>query len=175
MNSRMVMTSFSETIMKRRSVRSFLDKPVERWKIQKILKTLMLAPSAANLQSYKVFVVSNTKKKEKLVSAAHNQEYVKAGIVLIFCTYPKRAKRRFGRRGEVLFSLQDATIAAAYSQLVATSLGLSSIWIGRFSEQKVQKMIKTKLRPVAIIPVGYSQERPKPKKIRKFTEIVRKI
>lgn len=169
------MVDFFQTIKKRRSIRSFLDKPVERWKEQKILKTLMLAPSAANLQSYKVFVVSDKKKKEELVSAAHNQQYVNAGIVLIFCTYPKRAKRKFGRRGQVLFSLQDATIAAAYSQLVATSLGLSSVWIGRFSEHKVQKIIKTKLRPVAIIPIGYSKQRPKAKETRKFTEIVQKI
>ena len=171
----MTTSSFFQIVKKRRSVRSFLDKPVESWKLQTILKTVLLAPSAANLQSFKIFVVTDKKRKVRLVMAADCQQHVNAPIVLIFCTNPKRIKTKFGRRGEKVFSLQDATIAATYSQLVATSLGLSSIWIGRFSEDGIRKIIRTRLRPIAIISIGYSKEMPKPKKIKKLAEIVHRI
>lgn len=41
------------------------------------------------------------------------------------------------------FSLQDATLAAAYSQLAAHALGLSSLWIGMINEEKVMDVLGT--------------------------------
>ncbi|MBI3842352.1 MAG: nitroreductase family protein [Thaumarchaeota archaeon] len=169
------MGSFFQTIKKRRSVRSFLDRPIEPSKIQKILKVAVSGPSSGGLQAFEIFQIRDKKRKEKLVRAAHNQEYVNAAVVLVFCANPKRIKAKLGRRGQKLFPIQDAAIAAAYAQLAATSVGLSSIWIGRFQEKLVQKIIRTKLRPVSILAIGYSHEKPKPKKVRKLKEIVHKV
>lgn len=80
-----------------------------------------------------------------------------------------------GMRGEHLFSIQDATIAASYAQLAATALGLASVWIGNFNEKSVQKIIKTTLRPISILPIGYPHESPQSKKTKKINEIVRSI
>ena len=45
---------FYQVLASRRSVRAFLDRPVEKEKLTNILKAAMSAPSAGNLQSYQV-------------------------------------------------------------------------------------------------------------------------
>ena len=64
------------------------------------------------------------------------------------------------------FSLQDATLAAAYAQLAAHALGLSSIWIGMIEEQQIMKILSTKYVPSSILCLGYPQKilQPKPKR-----------
>jgi FMN reductase [NAD(P)H] len=166
--------SFFKTVEKRRSIRSFSDKPVDKSKIQKILKAIWQAPSAKGLQNYRVYVINDIKKKEKLVKATHNQEYVNSNLVLVFCADPKRIKF-MGKRGEKLLAVQDATIAAAYAQLSATALGLSSVWVGHFKEKEVASVIKTKLRPIAIIPIGYANEKPHPKKNQKMSNLFKVV
>ncbi len=166
--------SFFKIIEKRRSIRSYSNKPVEKSKIQKILKSSWMSPSAIGMQNFKIFVIEDIKKKERLIKAAHDQEYVNSSLVLVFCTDPKRIKFT-GSRGKNLLSVQDATIAASYAQLAATSLGLSSVWIGHFKEKVVAEIIKTKLRPIVILPIGYANEKPKPKKNQKMKDLIKKI
>ena len=167
--------SFFTTVEKRRSIRSFSTKSVEISKINKILKVASMSPFAKGLQSFRIYIVTNEKKKQTLVSAAHDQKYVNAPLLLVFCTEPKRIKKIMGTRGEDLFSIQDATIAASYAQLSATALGLSSVWIGNFNEKSVQKIIKTKFRPVVLLPIGYPNEKPDKKQTKKLKDIVYKV
>ena len=172
------MNIFFNTIEQRHSVRSFLDKPVEKLKIQKILNTSMVSPSAKGLQSYRIYVVEDVKKKEKLVHACHDQEYVKTSLLLVFCTESKKIKKEMGIRGERLLSVQDATIAASYAQLAATALGLSSVWIGNFNEKQVAKILRTKLRPVVVLPIGYEKKSDKkhsPPEKKKIQEMIKKV
>ena len=171
----MMDTSIFKVIQKRRSIRSFSDKLVEGSKIQKILQVSCMGPSAKGLQSFRIYVIKNKMKKEKMIHAAHKQEYVNAPLLLVFCTQPTKIKKMMGMRGEKLFSIQDATIAASYAQLAATALGLASVWIGNFNEKVVQKIIKTNLRPITILPIGYPNERPQPKKTKKINEIIKSI
>jgi nitroreductase len=73
------------------------------------------------------------------------------------------------------FSLQDATLAAAYSQLAASALGLSSIWIGMIDEDKVMQIIGTKLRPSSILCIGYPQKKRPPKSRRKLKDLIHEL
>ena len=166
--------SFFKTIEKRRSIRSYSDRTVEKSKIQKILKAAWMCPSAMGMQNFKIFVIENPQKKEKMVKATHDQEYVNSSLLLVFCTDPKRIKF-MGNRGKTLLSVQDATIAASYAQLAATSLGLSSVWVGHFKEKAVAQILRTKLRPVVILPIGYANEKPKSKKNQKIKDLVKRI
>lgn len=166
--------SFFKTVEKRRSIRSFSNKSVEKSKIQKILKTSLMSPSAKGLQNYQIIVIEDQKKKDKLVNATYGQEYINSSLVLVFCSDPKRI-RFMGNRGKNLLSVQDATIAASYAQLSATALGLSSVWIGHFKEKAVAEILKTKLRPVAILSIGYANEKPTPKKNQKMKDLIRRI
>ena len=167
--------SFFTTIKKRRSIRSFSIRHVEVSKINKILKVASMSPSAKGLQSFRIYIVINENKKQLLVKAAHDQKYVNAPLLLVFCTEPKRIKKIMGTRGKDLFSVQDATIAASYAQLASTALGLSSVWIGNFNEKSVQKIIKTKFKPVVLLPIGYPNEKPDKKQTRKLKDIIYKV
>lgn len=169
-----LMDSFSDTVKRRRSVRAISDKKIGELKIKNILKTAIMAPSAGGLQSFRIFVVSD-KKKSSLAKAAYDQPYVESPLVLVFCTEPKKIKKTMGMRGERLFAVQDATIAASYAQLAAASLDLTSVWVGHFSESAVQRILKTKLKPVVILPIGYPMEKPAKKKSKPLTKIVKII
>ena len=59
----------------------------------------------------------------KLVEAANNQPYVNAPVLLIFCMHPSRVKMNFPQHIIKKFSVQDATLAAAYAQLAARNVG----------------------------------------------------
>ena len=154
---------FEELIKVRRSIRAFQPVPVEDEKLRKILIAANLAPSAGNLQAYEIYVVRDQKIKARLAKAAFDQEFIsEAPIVLVFCANPLRSSIRYGRRGEELYSVQDATIATTFAMLMATNLGLGNVWVGAFDDDEVRRILKLPefLRPIAILPIGYPAERP---------------
>jgi nitroreductase len=79
---------------------------------------------------------------------------------------PSRVRMNFPEEVLKKFSLQDATLAAAYSQLAAHALGLSSVWIGMIDEEKVKSAIGTTYNPSSILCIGYPRKilQPKPKR-----------
>lgn len=160
----------------RRSTRNFdSSRMVEQWQIDKILAAADTAPTAGNFQGFEVFYIKNKEIKKRLVEAANNQPYVNAPVVLVFCTDPSRVKINFPSEILVKFSLQDATLAAAYSQLAASALGLSTIWIGMLDEEKVKQILQTTLRPSSILCIGHPQKARGPKSRRKLKDLVRVI
>ena len=160
----------------RRSTRNFdTSRLVEQWIVDKILAAADTAPSAGNFQGFEIFYIKNKEIKKRLVEAANDQPYVNAPVVLIFCMDPSRVKMNFPPEILAKFSLQDATLAAAYSQLAASALDLSSIWIGMIDEEKVKQIIGTDLRPASILCIGYPHQKRPPKSRRKLKELVRVI
>lgn len=167
---------FFRIVSTRRSTRNFdTSRLVEQWKIDKILATADTAPTAGNFQGFEVFYIKNKEIKKRLVEAANNQPYVNAPVVLVFCKDPSRVKMNFPPEILVKFSLQDATLAAAYSQLAASALGLSSIWIGMIDEEKVMQIIGTELRPSSILCIGYPHQKRLPKSRRKLKDLIHVI
>ncbi len=159
----------------RRSTRKFDKSAVEGWKIDKILAAADTAPTAGNFQGLKIFYVKNKKTKEALVEAANKQPYVNAPVVLVFCMDPSRVNLKFPLEILEKFSMQDATLAAAYAQIAATGLGLSSIWIGMINEEKVKSILGTNLRPSSILCIGYPDKKKPPKSRRKLKELIEVI
>jgi len=165
-------TELFSVMAKRRSTRKFSSNPVEKWKIDKILAAADTAPTAGNYQGFEIFYVTENKKKEELVKAANNQPYVNTPLLLVFCMNPTRIKLDFSKKVIEKFSVQDATLAAAYSQLAAAALGLSSIWIGMFDEDEVKKIIGTDLRPMSLLCIGYPMKKRGPKTRRKLKDLI---
>jgi nitroreductase len=160
--------SFLDFLSKRRSIRSFKDDIVEESKLDTILDACNLAPSSGGLQTFEIYHIKNKEIQESLVSVAKDQTFIaQAPLVLVFCSNPSRSVERFGERSK-LFSVQDATIAAAHAQLTVHALGLSTVWIGAFDENKVSEILHLPQgqRPVAILPIGYANEPPKEKTTR---------
>jgi nitroreductase len=168
---------FQELIEKRKSIRRFSDKPVEKEKLEKLLEIINKAPSAGNLQSYEIFVVQNKDMQTKMYEYAKKQHFlIEASYVLVFCINPKRAER-YGDRGRSLYSLLDAAIACTYAHLAAVDLGLGSVWVGAFNEEFVSELLKLPkaLRPVAMLPIGYAGEDPEPRSRRELNDLVKFI
>ena len=168
-------TDLFTVMSKRRSTRKFTDKIVETVKIDKIIAAADTAPTAGNFQGFEIFYVKSPEKKQQLIEACNNQPYVNAPVVLVFCKNPSRVKLDFPEEVLKKFAIQDATLAAAYSQLAAQALGLSSIWIGMFDEQKVMKIINTDLIPSSVLCIGYPKQDKFPKPRRNLQEIVHAV
>ena len=64
-----------EAIYKRRSVRKYLDKPVEREKIEILLKAAMAAPSGRNTQPWHFYVVEGKEKMAGVKKVMPNGQY----------------------------------------------------------------------------------------------------
>ncbi len=155
---------FCELLEKRKSIRTYTNAPIEKEKLDKIIEAAFSAPSAGNLQAYKILIVKNEKIKKALYYACLEQNSIlSAQIILVFCTDKEQSAKKYGTRGENLYCLQDATIAAAYAQLEITNLGLGSVWIGAFEDKKVAEILKIESGkiPIAIIPIGYPVENEK--------------
>jgi nitroreductase len=159
-------TNIFNIMLSRRSQRKFENKEVEDSKVDMILAAADTAPTAGGFQGFEVYHVKNPETKLKLVDAANKQPYVNAPIVLVFCMNPERVKMNFPPNILKKFSLQDATLAAAYSQLAAHALGLSSVWIGMIDEEKVMAILGTQYTPSSILCLGYPKKilQPKPKR-----------
>ena len=60
-----------DTAKKRYSVRTYEDKPVEKEKLDKILASAHVAPTAANLQPVKLLVVQDKKRLDCIAKAGN--------------------------------------------------------------------------------------------------------
>lgn len=170
---------FFDVIRKRRSIRKFTSRSVEEVKVRRILKATNRAPSAGNLQAYRIFVVKDPKTRKLLAQATGNQEAVtQAPVVLVFCAEPERSSARYGSRGEQLYCIQDATIACSHAQLAATALGLATVWIGAVFESETLREalgFKEDLWPIALLPLGYPAEKAKATPRRSLNELVHAV
>lgn len=170
-----VQTNLFNVMLNRRSQRKFENRDVEEWKLEMIFAAADTAPTAGGFQGFEIYHIMNQEVKKKLVQAANNQPYVNAPVVLVFCMNPDRVKLNFAPHTIRKFSQQDATLAAAYSQLAAHALGLSSIWIGMLDENRIREVLGTDLFPSSILCVGYPIKMLVPKPKRNLKDLIHEI
>lgn len=169
---------FWQVLGKRHSIRAFLQKIVEEEKLKKILEVTNSAPSAGNLQAYEIYLIKDKKIKDQLAQASCGQDFIsQAPVVLVFFANPARSGIKYGPRGENLYCLQDATIAATFAWLAAVDQGLATVWVGAFEDSQVKRICGADFswQPVAILPIGYPAETPTKKSRRQLSDLVHKI
>jgi nitroreductase len=158
----------SEAIKKRRSIKRYLDIPIEWNKIGAILDSARLAPSAGNLQPWKFIVVTNFEKRKKVSEACFQQYWMQtAPIHIIIVAEINKMNRFYGIRGDRLYSIQSCALAAQNMMLEAVNLGLGCCFVSAFDEEMISKNfgIPEFGRPQAIITIGYpGEEIPMPPK-----------
>jgi len=162
-----------EAIKKRRSVRSYLDKPIEEEKLNAILEAGRLAPSASNRQEWRFVIVKNREVRKKLGEAANEQSFVgEAPIVIVACAV---TDGHVMSCGQLCYPI-DVAIALDHISLAAVEQGLGTCWIGAFNESKVKEIlgIPKKVRVVELMPLGYPAARMEREKNRlPFKKIVK--
>jgi nitroreductase len=143
-----------EAIRTRKSVRQYLDKPVEKEKIKALLEAARLAPSASNRQEGRFVVVTDAGTRKRLVAAAANQNFVgEAACVIACCAETDMHEMRGGQLSYPI----DVAIQIDHMALRAVELGLGTCWIGAFYEDRVKEVlgIPDALRVVELLIVGY--------------------
>ena len=147
-----------DNIATRVSVRSYLDKPVEEAKIEKLLRAGMAAPSAVNKQPWHFVVVTD---KQQLAALAKANPYAgmvaKAPLAIVVCGDMSKALPGSARE----FWVQDCSAATENILLAANAMGLGAVWTGTYpSEERVKAVSKVlqlpkKLIPLNTIVIGY--------------------
>jgi nitroreductase len=149
-----------EVIKKRRSIRRFLDKEIEKEKIEEILRAAMTAPSAHNGRPWRFWLVKEKEIKEKLSQIQPWADFVaKAPVILVIGADE-------GRQW-----IEDCSILASLVYLEATNQGLGTCWVqvremkteeGKKSEEEVKKIINApeEIRILCLLPLGYPQKYP---------------
>ncbi len=132
----------------RKSVRDFLDRPVEREKVMMCLEAARLAPSASNSQPWKFIVVDDRQLKNKLCDAAFSGIYslnafckTAPVMVIVISEKSKFLARIGGMFRDTKYYLIDIGAAIEHFVLQAEDLGLGTCWIGWFNERAVKSTL----------------------------------
>lgn len=143
------------------SIRHFKPDPIPEKVMTRILEAASWAPSAGNLQPWYFYVVSNPDIKQQIFDVSFEQEQIRqAPVIIVVLADPSRSNERYNERGAQLYCLQDTAAAAQNILLAAEALDIGACWIGAFDEVKVQTILEAapRLRAVAILALGYSNE-----------------
>jgi nitroreductase len=170
-----------ELIAGRQSDRKYMDVPVEREKIERILEAGRISPSACNAQPWKFIVVDNTELKTKIAKAASAKligmnVFINQAPTLIVIV---REKPNFSSKvGATIknkdYSRIDIGIAAGNICLQAEAEGLGSCMVGWFDETLLKKLLSIpgSKRVELIITIGYSRSEQREKKRKPMSEVV---
>lgn len=145
------------SIYHRVSIRKYQDKPVEKEKIDAILRAAMQAPSATNQQPWEFYVVTDRKKLEQLSETSPFSKMVKDAPVAIVPAYRKEIR-------VPLFAQIDMSICMENLWLETDAQGLGGVWLGIAPDEERMKVVEKiigmpdSLRAFAIFPLGYPGE-----------------
>ena len=139
------MNEVMQNILTRRSVRKFNDKPLEREKLEEILKAAIYAPTGMNRQTWQFTAITNKEKikelaklVEKLLERKDYNFYEPAALVL---TSNERDSR---------WAKEDNACALENMFLAAHSMGVGSVWINQLQEICDHEEVRAYLQSVGI-------------------------
>ena len=163
---------FLELCRRRRSVRHFSARPVEKEKLELCLEAARLAPSAENKQPWRFVVFDDPAEKARLSEVAFRGIYsVSARLAhapALVCLLIKEdllVNKAAGIAQGIQYQVIDAGIAGEHFVLAAAEQGLGTCWIGWFDTRGLARHLKLRgrgFKPIALIAVGYPED-PTPK------------
>jgi len=140
-----------EAIFSRRSIRSFIeDKPVEKWKIIKLLEAAMAAPSAGNTQPWEFIVVSEKESVNKLRETTG----INAPMAIITCA--NTAALQWKNDDWKI----DCSAAVENMLIAAATMGLGSLWVGYCDILRDTFEIPDNIHILNITFFGYTDKAP---------------
>jgi nitroreductase len=157
-----------EAIRTRRSVRRFQERPVEEEKLSVLLESVRMSPSWANLQCWRFVVVKDKAMREKVSEMSYVESFFsahgykanpakkglsEAPVVIVACADPSQS----GALWDQQYYMTDIGIASQTLMLSARALGLGTVFVGVFDEQKLRELlgIPPEIRIVGLFPLGY--------------------
>ena len=180
--------SVAEAIETRRSIRQFVQEPMNQGDLREILRLASLAPSAWNAQTWRFAVVQSPELKEKLREAAYGQAQVTSApaVIVVYSdmedtlqTVEDTAHPGMGEEGrsgqrqtfDRVFGAQDvaqrgqwglsqANIAFAFVMLAARGLGYDTVPMLGFDPAKVREVLDLPehVQFAGMLPIGKRAE-----------------
>ena len=150
---------FEEIIKARRSVRKFQAREVENDKIQQLIATATLAPSACNRQEWRFIAIKDNSIKEKIVELG-GAITIKSAPLVILALYSRQTTNL-----EYKDHIQSTAAAIENMLLEAQHLGLGGCWVCHLpSKRALRKLlsIPKAFEPIAAVLLGYPEIVPSP-------------
>ena len=140
------------TILKRTSIRSYKNKPVEKEEREKLLRAGMAAPTAMNKQPWHFVVVTDKGQLQKLSEAnPYAAMAAKAPLAIVVCGDMNKAAEGNARE----FWIQDCSAATENILLATTGMGLGAVWTGTYpSKERCADVAKVLGLPESLIPLN---------------------
>jgi nitroreductase len=168
---------FRDTVLKRRMVRNFADRPVDPLIVNRILEQTRHAPSAGFTQGQSFVVVTRPELKKAIAETCEEEEYVqrgfspfisKAPVLLIPCTSETAYHRRYQEADKVNddgteivwpvpYWFLDIGCAVMIALLAAIDEGLVTAFVGSKDLDTFRSLlnIPAEVTPVGVIALGY--------------------
>lgn len=109
-------------------------------------------------ETHSIEVVRRGDFRGALCDEALSQEWVEnASLDIVITGVYERTKEKYGERG-VRYVHMEVGAVAENIYLQAESLGLSTTFVGAFSDEGVRDILNTDAAPLGIMPVGVRQE-----------------
>lgn len=153
--------AFLDLAKERYSVRKYTQQPVEQEKLDRILEAGNAAPTAANFQPQRIYVLQSDEalnKARQICPCTYG-----ANTILLFA-YDKNADWKNPKQAGIHSGQQDVSIVATHIMLEAWSLGIASCWVNLFSNDEAARMfaLPANEEVVLMMPLGYAAEDAKP-------------
>ena len=144
---------FLELMKERRSERKFLNIPIPKNQIEKIIDCASFAATARNIQPWEFIVITDTTTKKLIADLAPNGSFLAnaPSCIAVFCQDTK-------------YYLEDGCAATENILLAATCLGIASCWVAGDKKPYCQKIrsllsLPENYKLISIIALGYSEEK----------------
>ena len=147
-----------EAIIKRRSIRCYTGKDVEKSSIELLLKSAMYAPSARNEQPWHFIVIDNKELMEQIMKVHPYASMLSDASVAILICGDEKLELSKG------YWPVDCAAATQNLLLAAYSLGLGAVWLGVYPRPERQVGIRkifslpTHVHPFSLVSIGYPAE-----------------
>jgi nitroreductase len=154
-----------KAIQSRTSVRKFKSKKPDWQLIVECINAARYAPMAGGSYTLKFILVDDPETIQKLADCAQQDFIAQAQYVVVVCSNPSRTKNAYGRRGE-MYCKQQAGAAIQNFLLKIEESGLSTCWIGHFTEDEIKRGLKIPedIDVEALFPIGYEYEKKRTRK-----------
>lgn len=151
---------FNKLAEDRYSVRKFIDEPVDRETLAKILHAGRIAPTACNNQPQRILVIDSEDALTRLRRCTSCHFGAKAAL-LVCSDVSECWKREFDGKssGDV-----DAAIVTTQMMLAAADLGIGSTWVMYFKPDAMREefAIPENYEPIALLVLGHPAPDAKP-------------
>jgi nitroreductase len=163
-----------DAIKKRRSVRKYEEKELSNDQIKQVLETARYAESWANKQGWQIMVVKSAETRAKVAEVLGSnygaRAVATAPVLLVVCMDPNASGVMKGKE----YYMVDAGILMDHLMLEAADMGLGTVFIGMFDEDKVREVlgVPEEYRIVGLTPLGYPAKMPGERPRNELADIV---